>query len=297
LAQARSDAGLKTTRRDLLAGAVATGAGFLLPAELSAAAKRRRGRRKVDVAIVGAPRRPRRCTPCPTSPPAGKRHGGGQPHPADHHAGRRAAVAPRGGGRSGHRGAAARARRADRLHPGAPARQAQAAEADRPRTAHHVAGGLPRALLAGAGAERPGRIRRRPGEHDVRQRAAHGRTRDPLRLWRRGGGRAFAKLSRPARHKAVLGNFADYFGDAVGDPRSSFVLNGAREAWTRGCPIGHMGRNILSRFGPALRKPAGRIHRAGTETATYWNGYMDGAVRSGERAAAEALRARRRPPG
>jgi monoamine oxidase len=69
------------------------------------------------------------------------------------------------------------------------------------------------------------------------------------------------------------------------------VLNGAREAWTRGCPIGHMGRNILSRFGPALRKPAGRIHRAGTETATYWNGYMDGAVRSGEKAAAEALHA------
>ena len=34
----------------------------------------------------------------------------------------------------------------------------------------------------------------------------------------------------------------------------------------------------------------GRIHWAGTETSTYWNGYMDGAVRSGERAAAEVLR-------
>jgi monoamine oxidase len=31
----------------------------------------------------------------------------------------------------------------------------------------------------------------------------------------------------------------------------------------------------------------GRIHWAGTETADYWQGYMDGAVRSGERAAAE----------
>ena len=41
--------------------------------------------------------------------------------------------------------------------------------------------------------------------------------------------------------------------------------------------------------GPALRKPVGRIHWAGTETSNYWAGYMDGAVRSGERAAAEVL--------
>jgi monoamine oxidase len=31
----------------------------------------------------------------------------------------------------------------------------------------------------------------------------------------------------------------------------------------------------------------GRIHWAGTETSTFWHGYMDGAVRSGQRAAAE----------
>jgi monoamine oxidase len=45
----------------------------------------------------------------------------------------------------------------------------------------------------------------------------------------------------------------------------------------------------LLKYGPALRKPVGRIHWAGTETSTYWNGYMDGAVRSGERAASEVL--------
>jgi monoamine oxidase len=33
----------------------------------------------------------------------------------------------------------------------------------------------------------------------------------------------------------------------------------------------------------------GPIHWAGTETATEWNGYMDGAVQSGERAASEVL--------
>ncbi|MGH2967316.1 MAG: FAD-dependent oxidoreductase, partial [Solirubrobacterales bacterium] len=40
-------------------------------------------------------------------------------------------------------------------------------------------------------------------------------------------------------------------------------------------------------YGPAIRKPAGKIHWAGTETSTFWNGYMDGAVRSGKRAVKE----------
>jgi monoamine oxidase len=109
--------------------------------------------------------------------------------------------------------------------------------------------------------------------------------------------RPFAKLSRGARRSAVLANFVELFGDTAADPRASFELNWAGEAWTRGCPVGHMGRNVLTRFGPALRRRTGRIHWAGAETATYWNGYMDGAVRSGERAAAEALRALRRPAG
>jgi monoamine oxidase len=45
----------------------------------------------------------------------------------------------------------------------------------------------------------------------------------------------------------------------------------------------------MTDFGPALARPFGRVHWAGTETSTYWNGYMDGAVRSGERAAVEVL--------
>jgi monoamine oxidase len=44
-------------------------------------------------------------------------------------------------------------------------------------------------------------------------------------------------------------------------------------------------------FGEALRDPVGRIHWAGTETAFQWNGYMEGAVESGERAAREVIAA------
>ena len=48
-------------------------------------------------------------------------------------------------------------------------------------------------------------------------------------------------------------------------------------------------RDNARRYGG--RKPVGRIYWSGTETATYWNGYMDGAVSSGERVAAEVAAA------
>ncbi len=46
---------------------------------------------------------------------------------------------------------------------------------------------------------------------------------------------------------------------------------------------------VLTRYGTALRAPVGAIHWAGTETSTHWNGYVDGAVRSGERVAKEVV--------
>jgi monoamine oxidase len=49
------------------------------------------------------------------------------------------------------------------------------------------------------------------------------------------------------------------------------------------------GPGTLIEYGPALRTPVGRIHWAGTETSDYWQGYMDGAVRSGERVTHEVL--------
>ena len=39
-----------------------------------------------------------------------------------------------------------------------------------------------------------------------------------------------------------------------------------------------------------MTEPHGRIHFAGTETATRWSGYMDGAIQSAERATKEVLK-------
>jgi monoamine oxidase len=91
------------------------------------------------------------------------------------------------------------------------------------------------------------------------------------------------------RAKAALESYVRYFGSAAGNPRTSFDTVWERENYTQGCPVGLTPPGVLTEYGPALRQPVGRIHWAGTETATVWTGYMDGAVQSGQRAASEVL--------
>jgi len=97
--------------------------------------------------------------------------------------------------------------------------------------------------------------------------------------------------SRDALRSEVLKNFSDYFGPQAANPTSFHVSDWQEEPWTRGCPVCFTAPGVLLDYGRAIREPVGRIHWAGTETATFWNGYMDGAVRSGERAAREVLAA------
>jgi monoamine oxidase len=106
-----------------------------------------------------------------------------------------------------------------------------------------------------------------------------------------GGDRARSYNRMPAarRRAAVLAQLESYFGRQARNPRSFHETSWAAEQWTRGCPVGIPSTGALLAYGPQLRKPVSRIHWAGSETSTFWNGYMDGAVRSGERAAAEVL--------
>ena len=103
--------------------------------------------------------------------------------------------------------------------------------------------------------------------------------------------RVWENKSASERQAAALQNLANYFGSQALSPIEVVEFNWSEEAWNRGCPVAVLGPGTLVDFGSALRTPVGRIHWAGTETSTYWNGYMDGAVRSGERAAQEVLAA------
>ncbi len=101
--------------------------------------------------------------------------------------------------------------------------------------------------------------------------------------------RAYSAMSPGTRRAAVLSQFVTFFGSQARSPKAFFETTWAAEQWTRGCPVGIPAVGALYAYGARLRRPVGRIHWAGTETSDYWNGYMDGAVRSGERAAAEVL--------
>jgi monoamine oxidase len=96
---------------------------------------------------------------------------------------------------------------------------------------------------------------------------------------------------RPAEGRArVLSELATLFGPDAARPREFHDMRWTNERWTRGCPVAIAGPGTLLAYGDRTRPPEGRVHFAGTETSTFWNGYMDGAVRSAKRAAAEVLR-------
>ncbi len=101
--------------------------------------------------------------------------------------------------------------------------------------------------------------------------------------------RRFERLSEAERRAAALGVFARAFGPRALSPIDYVEMNWSQETWSRGCPVAVAPPGVLTTYGTALREPVGRIHWAGTETATYWNGYMDGAVSAGLRAAREVL--------
>ena len=89
------------------------------------------------------------------------------------------------------------------------------------------------------------------------------------------------------RRAVLTATFVRLFGARAAAPEEYLERDWSAEEYTRGCYSAHLPTGAWTAFGPALRRPAGRVHWAGTETATVWSGYMDGAVQSGERAAAE----------
>ncbi|WP_174189153.1 flavin monoamine oxidase family protein [Nocardia barduliensis] len=98
-----------------------------------------------------------------------------------------------------------------------------------------------------------------------------------------------ARLSPKQRRDVVLDDLAAYFGPKARNPVHYIEQDWATETYSRGCYGAFATPSTLTRFGSQLRRPTGPLHWAGTETATRWAGYIDGAVESGQRAAREIL--------
>ena len=94
--------------------------------------------------------------------------------------------------------------------------------------------------------------------------------------------------SEEARRDMVLKTLESALGPEARHPIDYVERDWTGERWSRGCYGAFLPPGALTRFGHAIRQPFGRIHWAGTETASVWSGYVEGAIRSGRRAAEEA---------
>jgi monoamine oxidase len=98
-----------------------------------------------------------------------------------------------------------------------------------------------------------------------------------------------AQLADPAmRRTGVLASLCEAFGPAAAHPLAVVEQDWREEAWSSGC-IPAMAPGVLTATGAAAQADVGPLIWAGTEMAHRWGGYMDGAVRSGERAAQACL--------
>jgi monoamine oxidase len=99
--------------------------------------------------------------------------------------------------------------------------------------------------------------------------------------------RAFDSLPDEQRRRDSLRCFAALFGDDALKPLDYVDYRWGTEEFAPGGPTAAVPPGSWTRYGQWLREPVGPIHWAGTETAEEWTGFLDGAVRSGQRAAAE----------
>lgn len=103
-----------------------------------------------------------------------------------------------------------------------------------------------------------------------------------------GDAREWGRKSMAERRKATEAQFARLF---PGGPKAIGYLemNWSLETYTGGCYGIFLGPGVWTSYGPAMAKPIGRIHWAGSDISPLWNGYMEGALYTGEVAAAEVL--------
>ena len=97
----------------------------------------------------------------------------------------------------------------------------------------------------------------------------------------------FFALSENERKRKCLEVFSTYFGETALKPEFYIDYSMKDDVWSGGCYAAFHPPKILTTYQGSLSKPEGDFHFAGTETSTIWCGYIEGAVRAGERAAKE----------
>ena len=100
-----------------------------------------------------------------------------------------------------------------------------------------------------------------------------------------------AQTTPAERQRVFVDALVRRYGAKAATPLQLIEQDWCAEPWSQGGMIAAFRPGVLTTYGPALRQPVGRIHWANTETATVSHAMVDGAIRSGERAASEVLSA------
>ncbi|OWF56713.1 amine oxidase [flavin-containing]-like isoform X1 [Mizuhopecten yessoensis] len=107
--------------------------------------------------------------------------------------------------------------------------------------------------------------------------------------------RTLCKLTKDERKQRISELYSNVFQSQEAlHPVHYEEKNWMEEQWSGGCYTVMLPPGFLTKFGRELRRPVGKLYFAGTETATQWSGYMEGAIQAGERAAREILFAEER---
>ncbi|XP_020603468.1 amine oxidase [flavin-containing] B-like [Orbicella faveolata] len=97
-------------------------------------------------------------------------------------------------------------------------------------------------------------------------------------------------LTKQERQKRVCEQYAKIYDTKEAlKPVLYLEKNWMADEFAGGCYVGTFPPGVLTSYGKVLRMPFGRVHFAGTITASLWAGYMEGALESGERTALEVL--------
>ncbi|PWY65487.1 amine oxidase [Aspergillus eucalypticola CBS 122712] len=108
------------------------------------------------------------------------------------------------------------------------------------------------------------------------------------------GNNTWSELSKGDRFNQAWEQFCRCFGKFVKDipkPYNTLEMEWSKEPYFFGAPCPAMTPGLLTTVGTDLAAPHGKVHFIGTETSTVWRGYMEGAIRAGQRGAAEVATA------
>lgn len=94
----------------------------------------------------------------------------------------------------------------------------------------------------------------------------------------------------PRRRRRVLENLVELLGPNAQHAEDYVEQDWTNEPWQSGC-VPRVPTGVLPAGYPWLTRPVGPVHWAGAETSHIGEAHMDGAVRAGQRAAAEVLAA------